>query len=51
MNDSKFMSHEDRETLQRAVGVLEGLSVSGDLSDAVANMLDAVVTMIDEVLK
>lgn len=45
------MTPNDRETLQRAVGILEGLSASGDISDAVSGMLEAVISMIDEVLK
>ena len=45
------MTQENRETLNRATGILEGLSVSGDLSDAVTNMIVAVSEMIDEVLK
>lgn len=45
------MTHESRETLNRASGILEGLSVSGDLSDAATSMIIAVSKMIDEVLK
>ena len=45
------MTSENRETLQRAVGIIEGLAVSGDVSDAVNGMLEAVISMIDEVLK
>ena len=44
------MTQESRETLQRAAGVLQGLMVSGDLSDAIANTLEATSIMIDEVL-
>jgi hypothetical protein len=49
MNDSKFLSHEDRETLQRAVGILEGLMAT--TKDGVSDMLELVIMMIDEVLK
>ncbi len=49
MSDSKFLSHEDRETLQRAVGILEGLM--GVTKDGVSDMLEVAITMIDEVLK
>lgn len=45
------MTQENRETLQRAVGVLQGLMVSGDLSDAIANTLDGVAAIIDEMLE
>lgn len=51
MNDSKFLSHEDRETLQRAVGILEGLKVNPDISEAVTCMLEAVIEMMEAVLK
>lgn len=44
------MTQESRETLLRAAGVLRGLMVSGDLSDAIANTLEATLIMIDEVL-
>lgn len=44
------MIHESRETLNRAAGILEGLSASGDLSSDAANMIVSVVEMIDAVL-
>lgn len=44
------MTQNDREVLQRATGILEGLSVSGDLSDAASGMIEAVISMIDGVL-
>ena len=44
------MTHESKETLNRAAGILEGLSASGDLSTGMADMLIAVVEMIDAVL-
>lgn len=51
MNETgQILKHNDRETLQRATGILEGLSASGELSDAVAGMIEAVVSMIDSVL-
>lgn len=44
------MKAENRETLQRASGILEGLSASGDISDAITNMIMAVSEMLDAVL-
>ena len=45
------MTQDSREKLQRAAGILEGLSVSGDLSDAATNMIVNVSEMINDVLK
>lgn len=45
------MTPENRETLQRAAGMLDGLSASGDLTSEIASMMVAVSEMIDEVLK
>lgn len=45
------MKQENRETLQRATGILEGVSVSGDLSTDMAQILITVSEMIDAVLK
>lgn len=45
------MTQESRETLQRAAGILDGLSASGDLTADVASMMVAVTEMIDEVLQ
>ena len=40
----------NRETLQRAVGILEGLAASEELSSSVADMIVNVAEMIDAVL-
>lgn len=45
------MTQDNRETLQRATGILEGLTVSGDLSTDMAQMLVNVSEMIDDVLR
>ena len=45
------MKQENRETLQRAAGILEGVSVSGDLSTDMAQILINVSEMIDTVLR
>ena len=45
------MTQESRETLNRASGILEGLSVCGDLSADAATVIINVSEMIDEVLK
>ena len=45
------MNRESRETLIRATGILEGLSVSENLTDAETNLIVAVSEMIDAVLK
>ena len=45
------MTHKSRETLSRATGILEGLSASGNLTDAETNLIIAVSEMIDTVLK
>lgn len=45
------MKQENRETLQRAAGILEGVSVSGNLSTDMAQILINVSEMIDTVLR
>ena len=45
------MTTKNRETLNRASGILEGLAASGDLSDCITNLVIAVSKMIDAVLK
>ena len=45
------MTHENRETLNKASGILEGLSVSENLTEAETSLIVAVSEMIDEVLK
>ena len=45
------MIQENRESLNRAAGILEGLSVSENLTDTETNLLVAVSEMIDAVLK
>ena len=45
------MKQENRETLQRAAGILEGVSVSGDLSTDMAQILINVSEIIDTVLR
>lgn len=45
------MQSENRETLQRAAGILEGVSVIGSLSVDIAQILINVSEMIDTVLK
>lgn len=45
------MKQDNRETLQRAAGILEGVSVSGDLSTDMAQILINVSEMIDVVLR
>lgn len=45
------MTNESRETLNRAAGILEGLSATGDLSTAATDMIINVAEMIDAVLK
>lgn len=44
------MTHESREILCKASGILEGMSVSEELTEAVTNMIVAVSEMIDSVL-
>lgn len=44
------MTQDNRETLQRAAGVLEGLSASGELSHDATDMILNVAEMIDAVL-
>ena len=45
------MTPKIKATLNRAAGILEGLSASGDLSTTMTDMLIAVVEMIDAVLR
>ena len=45
------MTQENRETLQRAAGILDGLTASGDISSDVTQMIINASEMIDEVLK
>lgn len=45
------MTQENRETLNRAAGILEGLSASENLADAETSLIVAVSEMIDAVLK
>lgn len=44
------MTHESRETLYKASGILEGLSVSESLTAAETNLIVAVSEMIEAVL-
>ena len=44
------MTQDNRETLQRAVGILEGLSASGELSQAITDTILNVAEMIDAVM-
>lgn len=44
------MTHDNRETLQRAVGILEGLSASEDLTQPITDTILNVAEMIDAVL-
>ena len=45
------MTHESRETLCKASGILAGLSVSENLTQAETNLIETVAEMIDDVLK
>lgn len=45
------MSEESIATLNRASGMLEGLSVSGDLNTPITEMILSISEMIDSVLK
>lgn len=45
------MTQDNRETLQRAAGILEGVSVSGNISVDIAQILINVSEMIDAVLR
>ena len=45
------MQQENREILQRAAGILEGVSVSGNLSIDMAQILINASEMIDTVLR
>ena len=44
------MTHDNRETLYKASGILEGLSVSQNLTQAETDLIIAVSEMIDDVL-
>ena len=44
------MTHDSRETLHKASGILEGLSVSENLTQAETALIVAVSEMIDAVL-
>ena len=44
------MTKQEREVLQRVTGVLEGLTVSGDISDAVSEILVIAVERLDSIL-
>ena len=45
------MTSNQRENLQRAAGILDGLAASEDISEAITNMIVTVSEMIDEVLR
>ena len=45
------MTPNQRETLNRAAGILEGLSASSDLTQGVTDTLLTVAEMIDAVLR
>lgn len=45
------MTHENRETLNRASGILKGLSVSENLTETETSFILAVSGMIDRVLE
>ena len=45
------MKQENREALQRVAGILEGVSVSGDLSTDLAQIILNVAETIDAVLQ
>ena len=45
------MTQDNRETLQRAVGILEGLSASGELTQAITDTMLNIAEMIDEILR
>ena len=45
------MTQESREILNRASGILEGISATEDISSAFEVLIVNVVEMIDEVLK
>ena len=45
------MTNESIATLNRAAGILEGISVNPDISQATTDMIVAVSEMIDEVLR
>ena len=44
------MTHDSRETLYKASGILEGIAVSENLTEAETNLIVAVSEMIDAVL-
>ena len=45
------MTHESREILSRATGILEGVAASENLTTAEANLIVAASEMIDAVLE
>ena len=45
------MTPGNRETLQRVIGMLSGITAGGDVSNAVADMLIAAAEMIEKVLE
>lgn len=45
------MTPNSRETLQRAIGTLEGISAGEDITSAYADLLVSVCEMIEAVLK
>ena len=47
----RVMTQESKETLNRAAEILEGLSVSQNLTTAETDLIVAVTEMIDAVLK
>ncbi len=44
------MTQDSRETLNRAAGILEGLSASEEISSGIADLLVSICEMLDEVL-
>ena len=44
------MTKQEREVLQRVTGTLEGLMVSGDINDAIAETLVTAVERLDSIL-
>lgn len=45
------MTHENRELLNRASGILEGISVSENLTTAETDLIITAIQMIDKVLE
>lgn len=44
------MSGENRETLNRAIGILEGINVSEDINSATSSLIEAVTEMLISIL-